>query len=292
MATSHTPAASTTINLRRRGALAVAATVVAASTLGVTATAYAKNGGDSKKKDVRSSVACGKGSLKLKAKSDDGGRIEVEGEVDRNVVGEKWTLSLTDNGKTVWTGDRTTAGASGSFSFSTTLNADGSPTDVPTGTPTDTPTGTPTDTPADTPSSTDDTTSPTGDDSTATTSDDSTTSPTGDDSTATTSDDTSTSPTTSDDSTATTSDDSTATTTSSTTVGEDNPDRAGDDNPGFRLSSKGGDDKGDDKGGKNKGGDDKPGDDKGGQTKAGNGKHEIAVSATLDTLNCGTKVTL
>jgi hypothetical protein len=276
MAHSRTTPAASPITLRRRGALALAATVVAATTLGVTATAYAKNGGENKK-DVRSTVACGTGSFKLKAKYDDGGRIEVEAEMDRNVTGEKWALSLSDNGKTVWSGERTTAGASGSFSVETTLAADGTPTDVPSSSPSTPPSATPTGTPTATPTGTPDD-NPSGDDTASTT----TTAPgTGGDSSSTSpSDDsssTTTAPTTGEDNPGRSGDDSSSTTTAPTT-GEDNPGRSGGHHSGFRVSSKGGDDK--------------PGDDKGGKSNPGNGKHEIAVNATLGALTCGTKVNL
>jgi hypothetical protein len=54
------------------------------------------------------------GAWKLKAKHDDG-RIEVELEVDTNRVGQVWSVGLTDNGVTVFSGSRTTAAPSGSF---------------------------------------------------------------------------------------------------------------------------------------------------------------------------------
>jgi hypothetical protein len=52
---------------------------------------------------------------KMKAKADDG-RIEVELEIDSNVPGQVWAVKITDNGTKVFKGNRTTAGASGSFS--------------------------------------------------------------------------------------------------------------------------------------------------------------------------------
>jgi hypothetical protein len=258
------PAAKTTISLRRRGVLAVAGTaVVAAASLGVTASAYAKNGNDTKQ-DVRKSVACGTGLLKLKAKSEDGNRLELEAELDSNQVGQDWTVTLTNDGKTVWTGKRTTAGPSGSFSVETIVDANATEA-----TPTESPT-----------SSTSTTAPTTGDDSSSTTAptttDDSssTTAPTTTDDSSST-----TAPTTSDDSSATASP-TTADDSSSPATSEDNPGRAGDDHPSLRArSSKGG-------------GDDKPGDDKGGASKPGSGSHLIGVTATYDTLNCATDVTM
>jgi hypothetical protein len=51
---------------------------------------------------------------KLKA-SPDNGRIEVEFEVDSNIVGQKWSVTLKDNGSKVWSGTATTKAPSGSF---------------------------------------------------------------------------------------------------------------------------------------------------------------------------------
>lgn len=52
---------------------------------------------------------------KLKAKNDDG-RIEVELEVDSNRNGQRWAVTVKDNGVKVWSGHRTTRAPSGSFS--------------------------------------------------------------------------------------------------------------------------------------------------------------------------------
>ena len=46
----------------------------------------------------------------------DQGTIEAEFEVDSNKVGQRWTVTLTDNGVQVFTGARTTTAPSGSFS--------------------------------------------------------------------------------------------------------------------------------------------------------------------------------
>jgi hypothetical protein len=64
---------------------------------------------------VQKQGTCSAGSTsKLKAKLDDG-RIEAEAEVDQNVVGRRWRVSIVQNGRTVFTGVRTTRGPSGSF---------------------------------------------------------------------------------------------------------------------------------------------------------------------------------
>src|SRR4051812_41940658 len=52
---------------------------------------------------------------KLKVKSDDG-HLEVEGEVDSNVSGQRWSWRIKDNGSVAASGSATTRGRSGSFS--------------------------------------------------------------------------------------------------------------------------------------------------------------------------------
>lgn len=73
--------------------------------------------------DVRVSGKCSGNSVwKLKAKPEDGGRIEVEFEVDSNKVGQTWNVVLRDNGTTFWSGTRKTLAPSGSFSVSKLTN--------------------------------------------------------------------------------------------------------------------------------------------------------------------------
>jgi hypothetical protein len=98
------------MNVRRTSAAALVATVAASVAVGVATPAYAK-GGDA----VRASKACSTGTLKLKAKHDDG-RIEAEVEVDTNRNGQRWAVRILDNGVTAWKGARTTHAPSGSFS--------------------------------------------------------------------------------------------------------------------------------------------------------------------------------
>jgi hypothetical protein len=74
-------------------------------------TASAK-GGD---RAVRVNGTCSAASTsKLKAKLDNG-RIEAEAEVDQNRVGRRWRVTIVQNGRTVFTGVRTTLAPSGSF---------------------------------------------------------------------------------------------------------------------------------------------------------------------------------
>ena len=60
--------------------------------------------------------ACSGGAdWKLKVKTDDG-RLEVEGEVDSNTVGQRWRWAIRHNGSVSDRGSATTTGRSGSFS--------------------------------------------------------------------------------------------------------------------------------------------------------------------------------
>ena len=95
-----------------RLAFAVATAFAATALVATPAPAFAKGGGAGV---IRASSACSTGIIKLKAKHDDG-RIEVEVEVDTNRRGQVWSLTLQDNGATVWRGSRTTMAPSGSFS--------------------------------------------------------------------------------------------------------------------------------------------------------------------------------
>ena len=65
--------------------------------------------------DVRASGACsGASTWKLKAKPDDAG-LQVSFEVDQNVNGVTWNVSITDNGSSIFSGTATTKARSGSF---------------------------------------------------------------------------------------------------------------------------------------------------------------------------------
>ena len=93
----------------------LAVTAVAALTLpgGLVAPAYASHGGAN---DVRAGGTCsGSAHWKLKAKPDDG-RIEVEGEIDSNVAGQRWRWTFKHDGSVSARGSKRTAGRSGSFS--------------------------------------------------------------------------------------------------------------------------------------------------------------------------------
>jgi hypothetical protein len=57
---------------------------------------------------------------KLKVKTDDG-RLEVEGEVDSNVAGQRWRWTLRHNGSASDRGTSTTTARSGSFDVERTM---------------------------------------------------------------------------------------------------------------------------------------------------------------------------
>jgi len=75
------------------------------------ATPAQAQGGDA----VSSSAACATGTIKVKAKADDG-MLEVEGEVDTNRVGQSWNWRIVRNGTVAARGSKVTAAPSGSFS--------------------------------------------------------------------------------------------------------------------------------------------------------------------------------
>ena len=66
-------------------------------------------------RDVKREGRCSpSGEWKVKA-SPENGRLEVEGEVDTNRNGQSWHWSIRHNGSIAATGQRKTAGPSGSF---------------------------------------------------------------------------------------------------------------------------------------------------------------------------------
>ena len=101
------------MNRSSLAALATAATL-GATGFAVIGTAPAQAGG-SDYRVIRTGACSGSATWKLKAKADDG-RIEVELEIDSNRTGQVWDVTLRRDGRTFWTGSRTTQGASGSFS--------------------------------------------------------------------------------------------------------------------------------------------------------------------------------
>ena len=67
---------------------------------------------------IRQGSCSGRSDWKLKLSPEDG-RIEVEFEVDQNVVGDRWRVTIRHDGAVAFRGTRTTGGASGSFEVRT-----------------------------------------------------------------------------------------------------------------------------------------------------------------------------
>jgi len=70
--------------------------------------------GDDDDRVIRTGSCSGSADWKLEVKTDDG-RLEVEGEVDSNVSGQRWRWTLRHNGSVSERGVGTTSGRSGSF---------------------------------------------------------------------------------------------------------------------------------------------------------------------------------
>ena len=96
---------------RSRTARAAAAAVATAALLPVLSAAPAEAKG---REVVRSGACSASAHWKLKV-STDNGRLEVEGEVDSNRAGQRWTWAMVHNGSVSARGVRWTAGRSGSF---------------------------------------------------------------------------------------------------------------------------------------------------------------------------------
>lgn len=62
----------------------------------------------------------GSADWKIKVKTDDG-RLEVEGEIDSNVAGQRWRWTLRHNGSVSDRGAATTTARSGSFEVERTI---------------------------------------------------------------------------------------------------------------------------------------------------------------------------
>lgn len=99
----------------------VAAAALVAGPLATVAPAFADDGGGHGGGGVAEARGtCTNGAhWKLKAKHD-GGRVELEFEVDTNRAGQVWAVRIADNGTKVFAGTRRTAGPSGSFTVRAT----------------------------------------------------------------------------------------------------------------------------------------------------------------------------
>ena len=93
-------------------ALAVAC-LTASLSAGLAAPA-ASASGDDDDRVIRTGSCSGSADWKLKVKTDDG-RLEVEGEIDSNVSGQRWRWTLRHNGSVSDRGVGTTTGRSGAF---------------------------------------------------------------------------------------------------------------------------------------------------------------------------------
>ncbi len=89
------------------------ALALACLTLGALAPAATASGGDDDRV-IRTGSCSGSADWKLKVKTDDG-RLEVEGEVDSNRVGQRWRWQLRHDGSLTARGVARTTGRSGSF---------------------------------------------------------------------------------------------------------------------------------------------------------------------------------
>ena len=89
------------------------ALALACLTLGALAPAATASGGDDDRV-IRTGSCSGSADWKLKVKTDDG-RLEVEGEIDSNVAGQRWRWTLRHNGSVSDRGVGTTTARSGSF---------------------------------------------------------------------------------------------------------------------------------------------------------------------------------
>jgi len=100
----------------RRLAVAAVVTAVAAGGALSAAPAQAKGGDDV----VHRGTCAGSTHWKLKVGPDDG-RLEVEGEIDSNHVGQSWNWRILHNGSTSASGTATTKAPSGSFEVRRTV---------------------------------------------------------------------------------------------------------------------------------------------------------------------------
>jgi hypothetical protein len=91
----------------------VVACLTASLSAGLAAPA-ASASGDDDDRVTRTGTCSGSADWKLKVKTDDG-RLEVEGEIDSNVSGQRWRWTLRHNGSVSDRGVGTTTGRSGSF---------------------------------------------------------------------------------------------------------------------------------------------------------------------------------
>jgi hypothetical protein len=113
--THHRPTLSGGNTMKLHLKTSAAVLVAAASCVAISAPAQA-NSADK----VRTGSCTGTSDWKLKVGPEDG-RLEVEGQVDSNRVGQTWTWRIVHNGSVSATGTRTTLAPSGSFTVRRTV---------------------------------------------------------------------------------------------------------------------------------------------------------------------------
>jgi hypothetical protein len=126
--------------LMATGAIVTGGAVSAGAVGSDDAIAHSRGGGDdnggnrARGREVRHAGTCTvRSTSKIKVKEEDGGRLEVEFEVDQNRNGQKWGVVLKRNGSVVARTSALTRAPSGSFSVHR-LIADRSGADTVTGT--------------------------------------------------------------------------------------------------------------------------------------------------------------
>jgi hypothetical protein len=102
---------NSTTRLARSLVVGVALAGLSVGTLAVGAAAGA---GDDDDRVIRTGSCSAGADWKLKVKTDDG-RLEVEGEIDSNVAGQRWRWTIRHNGSVSDRGVGTTTPRSGSF---------------------------------------------------------------------------------------------------------------------------------------------------------------------------------
>ncbi|MBD3925641.1 hypothetical protein IEZ26_13485 [Nocardioides cavernae] len=102
---------SSTTRLARALAVGVAIAGLSVGTVGVGTAGAAQDDDD---RVIRTGSCSAGADWKLKVKTDDG-RLEVEGEIDSNVAGQRWRWTLRHNGSVSDRGVATTTPRSGSF---------------------------------------------------------------------------------------------------------------------------------------------------------------------------------
>jgi hypothetical protein len=109
------------------------ASTAASAEGGASANAIHLRRGGERNGEVRKAGTCtGSAKTKIKVKEEDGGRLEVEFEVDQNVNGRRWGVVLRKNGKVVVRRSARTKAPSGSFTVRALL-ADGAGADTVSG---------------------------------------------------------------------------------------------------------------------------------------------------------------